>query len=94
MVQLPASSWFSATVAEEPFSFETGVPATGFDRLASVASRSFRTSSWTGKWRASVRDSVPLVVDEQDQIVWVAGYAIDEEFRVTNPAESRANLET
>jgi tRNA(Ile)-lysidine synthase len=34
-----------------------------------------------------VRDSVPVVVDERGRIVWVAGYAIDEEFRVTNAAE-------
>ena len=33
------------------------------------------------------RDSVPLVVDETDRIVWVAGYAIDEAFRVTDPAQ-------
>jgi tRNA(Ile)-lysidine synthase len=34
------------------------------------------------------RDRVPLVVDESDRIVWVAGYGIDEEFRVTDPAQS------
>jgi len=34
------------------------------------------------------RDSVPLVVDKRDRIVWVAGYAIDEEFRVTSPVEA------
>jgi tRNA(Ile)-lysidine synthase len=33
------------------------------------------------------RDTVPLVVDETDRIVWVAGYGIDEAFRVTNPAQ-------
>ena len=33
------------------------------------------------------RDSVPLVVDETDRIVWVAGHAIDEAFRVTDPAQ-------
>jgi tRNA(Ile)-lysidine synthase len=33
------------------------------------------------------RDSVPLVVDQSDRIVWVAGYAIDEAFRVTDPAQ-------
>lgn len=33
------------------------------------------------------RDSVPLVVDEIDRIVWVAGYAMDEAFRVTDPAQ-------
>ena len=34
------------------------------------------------------RDLVPLVVDEDDRIVWVAGHAIDEEFRVTDPAQA------
>jgi len=33
------------------------------------------------------RDEVPLVVDESDRIVWVAGYEIDHEFRVTDPAQ-------
>ena len=33
------------------------------------------------------RDSVPLVVDQADRIVWAAGYAIDEAFRVTDPAQ-------
>ena len=33
------------------------------------------------------RDSVPLVVDETDRIVWVAGHGIDEAFRVTDPAQ-------
>ena len=34
------------------------------------------------------RDTVPLVVDERDRIVWVAGYAIDEAFQVTDPAQA------
>ena len=34
------------------------------------------------------RDRVPIVVDESDRIVWVAGHAIDEEFRVTDPAQA------
>ena len=33
------------------------------------------------------RDSVPLVVDETDRIVWVAGYGIDDAFRVTDRAQ-------
>ncbi len=36
----------------------------------------------------SSRDAVPLVVDAQDRILWVAGHAIDEEFRVTDPAQA------
>ena len=34
------------------------------------------------------RDTVPLVVDGADRIVWVAGYAIDDAFRVTDPAQA------
>jgi tRNA(Ile)-lysidine synthase len=34
------------------------------------------------------RDKVPLVVDESDRIIWVAGHALDEEFRVTDPAQA------
>jgi tRNA(Ile)-lysidine synthase len=34
------------------------------------------------------RDMVPIVVDEMDRIVWVAGYEIDEAFRVTDPAQA------
>ena len=34
-----------------------------------------------------LRDAVPLVVDETDRIVWVAGFGIDEAFRVTDPAQ-------
>ncbi len=34
------------------------------------------------------RDQVPLVVDDRDRIVWVAGLGIDEAFRVTDPAQA------
>jgi tRNA(Ile)-lysidine synthase len=34
------------------------------------------------------RDEIPLVVDEADRIVWVAGHAIDERFRVTDAAQA------
>jgi tRNA(Ile)-lysidine synthase len=34
------------------------------------------------------RDSVPIVVDDQDRIVWVAGHTISEDFRVIDPAQA------
>jgi tRNA(Ile)-lysidine synthase len=37
---------------------------------------------------AAERDYVPLVVDAGDNIVWVAGYAVDDRFRVTDPAQA------
>jgi tRNA(Ile)-lysidine synthase len=33
------------------------------------------------------RDTVPLVVDDHDRIIWVAGHRIDETFRVTDAAQ-------
>jgi tRNA(Ile)-lysidine synthase len=32
------------------------------------------------------RDSLPLVVDSHDRIVWVVGESVAEDFRVTEPA--------
>ena len=34
------------------------------------------------------RDRVPIVVDQSGRIVWVAGYGIDERFRVTDSAQA------
>jgi tRNA(Ile)-lysidine synthase len=34
------------------------------------------------------RDGVPLVVDENDRILWVAGHEIDEAFRVTDASQA------
>jgi tRNA(Ile)-lysidine synthase len=34
------------------------------------------------------RDTVPLVVDGSDQIIWVAGHGIDERFRIMDPAQA------
>jgi tRNA(Ile)-lysidine synthase len=38
------------------------------------------------------RDAVPIVVDDRDRIVWVAGYEIDAAFRVTDPAQAVVTL--
>ncbi len=35
-----------------------------------------------------LRDGVPLVVDDLDRIVWVAGHGIDEAFRVTDASQA------
>jgi tRNA(Ile)-lysidine synthase len=41
----------------------------------------------------TVRDSVPIVVDVRDRIVWVAGFVIAHEYRVTAPEEGVVVLE-
>jgi len=34
------------------------------------------------------RDAIPLVVDERDRIVWVAGHSADAEFLVREPTQA------
>jgi tRNA(Ile)-lysidine synthase len=34
------------------------------------------------------REAVPVVVDDRDRIVWVAGFGIDEAFRVTDSSQA------
>ena len=34
-----------------------------------------------------LRDSLPLVVDSEDRIVWVVGESVAEDFRVTAPSQ-------
>jgi len=34
-----------------------------------------------------IRDSLPLVVDGDDRIVWVVGESVAEDFRVTEPSQ-------
>jgi tRNA(Ile)-lysidine synthase len=34
-----------------------------------------------------LRDTVPLVVDGEDRILWVVGHAATDAFRVTEPAK-------
>ena len=36
----------------------------------------------------ALRDGVPLIVDDSDRIVWVAGHGIDEAFRVTDASQA------
>jgi tRNA(Ile) lysidine synthetase-like protein len=40
------------------------------------------------KVAAVARDAVPVVVDGSNRIVWVAGYGIDEAFRVPDASQS------
>ena len=44
------------------------------------------------KVRRNDRDRVPIVVDDADRIVWVAGFGIDEAFQVTDPGQAVLTL--
>jgi tRNA(Ile)-lysidine synthase len=40
------------------------------------------------KVQRAARDRVPLVVDRENRILWVAGYEVGDEFRVTDPSKA------
>ena len=79
---------FAGTSAREVWPYEIVVLATDFGRSGWMAGRSCRTYFVDRKVARATRDAVPIVVDEMDRIVWVAGYGIDEAFRVTDPAQA------
>jgi tRNA(Ile)-lysidine synthase len=81
---------------------EVGVASGGLDLPLAVRSRRpgdrFRPLGAPGvrklqdffvdrKVPRAVRDTVPLVVDGRDRIVWVVGQSVAEEFRVTDPSQ-------
>ncbi len=81
---------------------EVGVASEGLDLPLAVRSRRpgdrFRPLGAPGvrklqdffvdrKVPRAVRDTVPLVVDGRDRIVWVVGQSVAEEFRVTDPSQ-------
>ena len=74
--------------ARTPFSVRIRRPGDRFRPLGMRGDKKLQDFFVDRKIPLSMRDSVPLVVDRDDRIVWVAGHAIDEEFRVTDPAEA------
>ena len=71
-----------------------GVAATDSGRSGWRGGRSSRTSSSTGRCRAPSATGCRSWSTADDRIVWVAGHAVSEDFRVTDAHASRGNLET
>ena len=64
------------------------LPGDRFHPVGLVGRRKLQDFFVDRKVARAERDAVPLVVDADDRIVWVAGYGIAEAFRVTNPAQA------
>lgn len=62
-------------------------PGDRFHPLGAPGRRKLQDFLVDRKVRREDRDTVPLVVDGQDRIVWVAGQSVAEDFRVTDPAQ-------
>ena len=70
-----------------PFSVRSRRPGDAFRPLGLGGRKKLQDFFVDRKVTRSRRDAVPLVVDRDDRIMWVAGHAIDEAFRVTDASQ-------
>ena len=78
-------------VAAEALTLPLGIrsrrPGDRFRPLGAPGRRKLQDFLVDRKVRREDRDTVPLVVDGQDRIVWVVGQSVAEDFRVTDPSQ-------
>jgi tRNA(Ile)-lysidine synthase len=79
--------------ALEPLSVRNRRPGDRFRPLGLEGHKKLQDFFVDRKVSRSLRDLVPIVVDKDDRIIWVAGHGIDDEFRVTDPAQAVIVLE-
>lgn len=73
-----------ASVLTGPLVVRNRRPGDSFRPLGLQGHKTLQDFFVDAKVRRSERDTVPLVVDSKGQIVWVAGHAVAEDFRVTD----------
>jgi tRNA(Ile)-lysidine synthase len=77
-----------ADVAEGPLAVRNRRPGDRFRPAELGRQKKLQDYFVDKKVGRGARDLVPIVVDARGRIVWVAGYAIDRAFRVTDPSQS------
>jgi tRNA(Ile)-lysidine synthase len=82
-----------ADAVSRPLAVRYRRPGDRLRPLGALGSRKLQDLFVDRKVPRTTRDQVPLVVDAQDRIVWVAGFTIAHECRVTAPAEGVVVLE-
>ena len=70
-----------------PLGVRSRRPGDKFRPLGAPGRRKLQDFLVDRKVRREDRDTVPLVVDGQDRIVWVVGQSVAEDFRVTDPSQ-------
>jgi tRNA(Ile)-lysidine synthase len=75
--------WVDAASIRDAFAVRSWRPGDRFRPLGAPGTRKLQDFFVDRKVPRRARHTVPLVVDDQDRIVWVAGYGVAEDFRVT-----------
>ena len=77
----------AAAAVELPLGIRSRRPGDRFRPLGAPGARKLQDFFVDRKVARELRDSVPLVVDGRDRIVWVVGHAVAQDFRVTDPSQ-------
>jgi tRNA(Ile)-lysidine synthase len=77
----------AAESLELPLAVRSRRPGDKFRPLGAPGRRKLQDFLVDRKVRREDRDTVPLVVDGRDRIVWVVGQSVAEDFRVTDPSQ-------
>ena len=81
-------AWSGLTTCIPPLVVRNRRPGDRFRPIGVGGQKKLQDYFVDRKVARSSRDHVPLVVDGRGRIVWVAGYGIDEAFRVTDASQS------
>jgi tRNA(Ile)-lysidine synthase len=76
----------AAASVELPLAVRSRRPGDRFRPLGAPGGRKLQDFLVDRKVPREKRDTVPLVVDGRDRIVWVVGQSVAEDFRVTDPS--------
>ncbi len=84
----PAMAVLSRASCPGPLTVRNRRPGDRFRPLGLGGRKKLQDFFVDRKVARNARDGVPIVVTDTDQIVWVAGHAIDQAFRVMDPAQA------
>ena len=82
------AAWVRADVCTPPLVVRNRRPGDRFRPIGVGGQKKVQDYFVDRKVARSSRDQVPMVVDGRGRIVWVAGFGIDEAFRVTDASQS------
>ena len=77
-------AWLDAGLLAGPLRVRTRRPGDRFTPLGMTGEKKLQDFLVDARVPARLRDRVPLVVTEDDRIVWVAGHRIDARYRITD----------
>lgn len=85
-------AWLDAGQAAGPLTVRTRRPGDRFAPLGMTGEKKLQDFLVDARVPARLRDRVPLVVTEDDRIVWVAGHRIDARFRIMDTTRQALHL--